>query len=296
MIILATIGTGLAVAAATYFFTALAEGDEWGLSEAEKQRRETLRNLSLAYRWFGPSITTLAAWHVQFLPGLVEWMKGRLALAEGHSDAPWADGEFLATKMVEALPAFLVGCFAGTVFMGPIGGLFFGLVACAITTVATVRGVAGLAQQRVETIRQRLPGVVDLMALMLEAGAGTLRECLAKVALENADHPLGDEVSRALVRMDQGNSQADALKGLADRLDDPEVRDLVFALVTAEDRGVPLKVSLRELSTQMRIRHVQRLERAAEEARVHITWPGLLMTFGCLLIVAAPIIIPLFAR
>ena len=34
-------------------------------------------------------------------------------------------------------------------------------------------------------------------------------------------------------------------------------------------------------------------EKAAEEARVHITWPGLIVMLGCLLIIAAPIIFSL---
>jgi hypothetical protein len=95
--------------------------------------------------------------------------------------------------------------------------------------------------------------------------------------------------------IDQGVSQTEALRGLGQRLggriDDADVYEMVFAINTAEERGTRLKETLTDLAEQMRHRRIQWLERAAEEAKVHITWPGLLVMVACMLIVAAPLVL-----
>ncbi len=75
-------------------------------------------------------------------------------------------------------------------------------------------------------------------------------------------------------------------------MDDADIFEIVFAINTAEERGTRLKETLSGLAEQMRHRRIQWLERAAEEAKVHITWPGLLVMVACLLIVAAPLLLP----
>src|SRR5262249_30937417 len=155
--------------------------------------------LSWSYRWFGPTIAALAAWDRRNLTGQVEKVKARLELAGvGH----WTGEEFLAARQVEALPAFVLGAAFGLLAGGPLTALALGVVAYAVTVYATLGGLAGKARRRGDAIRQRLSYVIDLMALMLEAGAGTLRECLEKAATENADHPLGEELKRVLVQID----------------------------------------------------------------------------------------------
>jgi pilus assembly protein TadC len=139
-------------------------------------------------------------------------------------------------------------------------------------------------------VRNRLPFVVDLMALMLESGA-IFRECLETAAEENRDEAVGEEFSRVCRAIDQGIPQTEALRGLSRRIDDADVYEMVFAINTAEERGTRLKETLSDLAEQMRHRRIQWLEKAAEEAKVHITWPGLLVMVACLIIVAAPLIL-----
>jgi pilus assembly protein TadC len=79
---------------------------------------------------------------------------------------------------------------------------------------------------------------------------------------------------------------------MAVRLDDVDVNELVFCINTADESTGKLKDALRDLAEQMRTRRVQWLERAAEEAKVQITWPGFLIMLACLLIVAAPLLLP----
>ncbi len=283
---------GLALAAGACWLTCLArrERDDLLLTEAERRRRRILRARSRTYRWFEPTVAGLAGWDRRTFPARVERLGADLELT-GERD--WRPEEFLAVRQIEAGQGFFAGAGLGLVLFGasvalPLGGVFY-----ALTLLALVRGSAKRAKRHCDRLRNRLPAVIDLMALMLEAGAGTLRECLEKAEQENGDHPIGEELRRVLVRIDQGVAQADALREMGRRLNDPEVGELVFTLTTAEERGVPLKASLRDLATKMRLRQVQWMEKAAEEARVHITWPGLLVTLACLLIVVAPIVFTL---
>jgi Flp pilus assembly protein TadB len=280
---------GLALAAGALWLTTLGSGgpDERLLTESERQRRRGLRQRSAVYRWFEPAVLTLAAWNRQFFPGRMARLGARIEVL-GERD--WRAEEALAVRQIEAVPGFVVGGLFGLLFLGPLAAPVTALLAFAITLAVTSRGSVKQARERSQRLRQRLPAVIELMALMLEAGAGTLRECLEMAARENADHVIGEELRRVLIQIDQGANQADALREMGRRLDDPDVAQLVFALTTAEERGVPLRSSLRDMATQLRVRQVQWLEKAAEEARVHITWPGMVVTLACLLIVAAPIV------
>src|SRR5262249_31100084 len=107
----------------------------------------------------------------------------------------------------------------------------------------------------------------------------------------NRAEAVGEELGRVCRAIDQGSPQTDALRGLSRRIDDADVYEMVFAINTAEERGTRLKETLSDLAEQMRHRRIQWLERAAEEAKVHITWPGLLVMVACLIIVAAPLIL-----
>src|SRR5262245_882346 len=90
-------------------------------------------------------------------------------------------------------------------------------------------------------------------------------------------------------------TRAEALAEMARRLGDPDTRDLVQAINTSEDRGTALESTLRDMSEQMRQRKVQWMEKAAEEAKVHITWPAMVVMVACLIIVVAPMLLAAYA-
>jgi Flp pilus assembly protein TadB len=285
---------GLAVATAAWWLTSLVSGEQLDHllpTESERQRRREQRRQSWLLRWCEPTVVGLAGRLGRWFPNLVRQLG---AWSELIGLAGWQPAELLAVKALEAVPALLLGGAIGSLFFSPAMIPFIAVLTYFIILAGAVRRMKKDAARYVARIRGRLPSVIDLMALMLEAGAGTLRECLDRAAGENTDHPIGTELRRVIVQIDQGASQADALRELDRRLNDPEVREVVFAINTAEERGLSLKDSLRNLAGQMRLRQVQTLERLAEQARVHITWPGLVMTAACLLIVAAPLVLSIF--
>ena len=75
------------------------------------------------------------------------------------------------------------------------------------------------------------------------------------------------------------------------RSTDPDVKEVVQAITTAEERGIALKDALRGLADRMRQRKVQWMEKSAEQAKVKITGPAMVTMVACLLIVVAPMLL-----
>jgi Flp pilus assembly protein TadB len=259
----------------------------------EVERRKILREQARFYRWFEPIVDQLAAWNLRWFPRQLDQVQRDLELLEPQ--LPWRAAEFLAVKELESLQTVCVGWLPGYIMFGPVGALFFAALVLFITPLLAIQGLAKKSTRYRAKLRLRLPFVVDLLALMLESGS-IIRECLEKAAAENEGSPLGIELRRVFTQMERGIALADALTAMADRLcDEPDVCELVLLINTAEERGTSLRHLLTDLSERMRNRRIQLLEQAAEEAKVHITWPALLIMVACLLIMAAPLVLQALA-
>lgn len=259
------------------------------LPATERRRRVALLDQSPVVRWLGGPMRLIADLMPRVAtPAALDRLTHDLDLLEIRY---WRADEFAAVKAIESIPviamlAFMVGYFGGaTAGLATVG---LGVVAVPIVLLYDLHGRGAKYGKQV---RLRLPYILDLMTLVLEAGAGTLQACLERAAEECDGHPLGLELRRVLTGLQQGAAQAELLREMDRRLADPDVRELVSTLTTAEERGIPLKEALRSQADRMRRREVQWLEKSAEEAKVHITWPALLVMVACLMIMAAPMVI-----
>lgn len=254
----------------------------------EHQRRTILRQRSPSYRFWEPLVDRLEPLGSRLWANRLPELQRQLDLVEAH--APWKASEYLVVKILKALPVVLLAAlFVGLLF-GFLPAVTLLVLAVLIVPALNRRTVADRARRYRIAVRNQLPFVVDLMALMLESGA-IFRQCLETAAAENRGAPVGEEWSRVCRAIDQGVTQADALRSFARRVEEADVFEMIFAINTAEERGTRLKETLSDLAEQMRHRRIQWLEQAAEEAKVHITWPGLLVMVACLLIVAAPLLL-----
>jgi tight adherence protein C len=156
--------------------------------------------------------------------------------------------------------------------------------------------VRARARRRLGAILRRLPYAMDLMILMVEAGA-TLDEALATVA-SGADRgdPLAEELERALAEAGAGATSRASLRRMAERLDLDELTSLVIALERADTTGAPIAELLETQSEVVQRRRMQRAERLAVEAPVKMMFPNMLILIAVLLIVLGPIFIQLVGR
>lgn len=288
--LLAAICTAAAVGAFLYPFAAamFAERNDTMLLPEEKRRRAKLRQEVPTYRRFEPMIVDLAARITETMPVLVERLQADLDLIEPNKE--WRAGEYYAIRRVESWLMFAPAALFGGILLGPLLGLLFAGVVVYLYPLLGMRSVQKKAKVYRIRLRSRLPFVADLSALILEGG-GTFSEAMVRIAQDNPDHPIGQELARTRSAVERSVPEGDALRDMSRRVDDPDLAEFVFVVNTAIERGTPLKDALRDMAERLRGRRVQWLERMAEEAKVKISGPALLVMIACLAVIVAPFLL-----
>ena len=137
-------------------------------------------------------------------------------------------------------------------------------------------------------LRLSLPDALDMMVVAVEAGLG-LDQALQYVSREiEQSHPdLSDDLSLVTLEMRAGKRRADALKNLADRTGEPELRKLTAILIQSDRFGTSMGESLRTHSDFMRIRRKQEAEERAAKVGVKLVFPIFLFILPSMMLVAA---------
>jgi tight adherence protein C len=137
-------------------------------------------------------------------------------------------------------------------------------------------------------LRLALPDALDMMVVSVEAGLG-LDQALQHVAREiDHTHPeLSDELSLVGLEMRAGKRRAEALRNLADRTGEGELRKLVAILIQTDRFGTSMGESLRTHSDFMRLRRKQEAEERAAKVGVKLVFPIFLFILPSMMIVAA---------
>jgi tight adherence protein C len=150
-----------------------------------------------------------------------------------------------------------------------------------------------LARKR--EVLKTLPFFLDIVTLCVEAGlnlAGAFQQATSK----GPAGPFRDELSRVLRDIRAGKPRADALRTMADRLDEPAVTNLVSALIQAEAMGMNLGPILRAQAEQRRTERFARAEKLAMEAPVKLLLPLIAFIFPCTFLVLGFPIVMKFMR
>lgn len=262
--------------------------EDW---EFEHARRLRLRNGSRIYRLTEPLIDELAD---SPIPTVFRPESIRLALARGGSPLPWHPKEFVAAAIVESLVLLLALLIVCSGLMGVLWCVVLGAGAAAVYLRSAICSVHRRADQRIAELHLRLPWSIDLIALMMRAGAG-FRESLATVVDESAGHPFGEEFGRLLGDIRCGRTLSAALTHINDRLRSEDIREIVFSVRKSEELGTPLADTFENLADQQRLRKSQWAEAAAGRAQVQIAFPGLLIMIACLMTIVTPFLIGFFS-
>ena len=151
-------------------------------------------------------------------------------------------------------------------------------------------------KKRQMKLRLSLPDALDMMVVSVEAGLG-LDQALQYVAREiEESHPeLSDELALVGLEMRAGKRRSEALRNLADRTGEPELRKLVAILIQTDRFGTSMGESLRTHSDFMRLRRKQEAEERAAKIGVKLVFPIFLFILPSMMIVAAgPAMLKLF--
>jgi Flp pilus assembly protein TadB len=231
--------------------------------------------------WFGPVIDRLADRD----PGPVAAVVDEQLRITGDVGT---GARFIARHRV--VGALVGGAAAGAVglVLGPVG-IAVGLLVGWYYPRGRMKDLAGRARDRVAEVRRRLPFAVDLLAAQLEAGA-TLT---AAVELTGGlvDGPTGRLFTGLAREVRGGRSLAAAVRDATVLWADPDLTRFAADVVRAEENGTANAAGFREIARRMRLQAAQWAERAAEEAKMKMTGPVMIILLACLLVILAPFVL-----
>lgn len=141
-----------------------------------------------------------------------------------------------------------------------------------------------LLKVRRSELLKTLPFYLDIITLCVEAGLN-LQGALHQAVAKGPKGVLRSEIQRVLRDIRAGKARADALRGMAERLNEPNVTHFVTAVIQAERMGMNLGPVLRAQADQRRSERFLRAEKLAMEAPVKMLFPLIAFIFPCTFIV-----------
>ena len=287
----AMIGAGVALAIAwlirSLLVDDLKQGEEW---RYDVSRINGLRRADPLYRILQPIIQVLGRFNRNaFRSDLFE--VSRQIQMSGLSRF-WLPEEYLGKLQLIALlltPFYLLVCVAQ---LGLSGVIPAGMLTV-ITFWILKRQLRRKAEYRLLQIKRRLPYLLDLLTLLMEAGSSFLHS-LQQGVREFGSHPVGIEFGRVLADMNMGKARAEAFESLRRRLNDDEVGGIVAAILQSEQLGTPISKILRTQSDVLRVKRSQRAEKIAGEAGVNMLLPGILVMAATVILIVGPFILNYF--
>jgi tight adherence protein C len=241
-----------------------------------------------------PVLTAFIRLGKRFTPvGVMEKSRAQF-LSLGHTGtASWDRFMALRAALALLIPPWVIFVFG---VWKPTGMMLIG--GLAIVPLLLILGPTSVLNRKVEErqqeIRTRLPDVLDLLVISVEAGLGfeqALDRCVAAVP-----GPLTDEFARMLGEVRAGASRTDAMRNMEKRVNVPELRSFVLAIIQADTFGVSIGRVLRAQAEEMRLKRKQLAEEKAQKAPVKMLIPMVFCVFPALFVVVlGPAIINIIA-
>ena len=198
----------------------------------------------------------------------------------------WLPEEYLARCDVIAMLLSPLWIFICLRWMG-VPGLVSACLFVILTSWFLRRRLGRLAAQRLVALKRRMPFFLDLLTLLMEAGASFL-DSLKQAVREFQGHPISAEFGRVLSDMNMGKARTEAFDNLRRRLNDDEVTSIVASIIQSEELGTPLSHIFRTQADLLRVKRSQRAETLANEAGVNMLLPAVLVMAAAVVIILGP--------
>ena len=262
----------------------LEQGAEW---RYDVSRMNELRRIDPLYRLGYPVFTLLARMNrAIFREGLTEIH--RQVQASGLPRF-WLPEEYLARLQVLALCSTPLWIYALAWVFGS-QAMLLAPVGVVLTAWFLRHRLAVRSAQRLRQIKRRMPYLLDLLTLLMEAGA-TFLNALNQAVDEFRGHPVAEEFGRVLADMNLGKTRMEAFQSMRDRLADDEITSIIGTIIQGEQLGTPLARIFRSQSDVLRVKRSQRAETLAGEAGVNMLLPAVMVMASTVLIILGPFLL-----
>ncbi len=232
-------------------------------------------------RTLEPLVARLAGLTRRYTPrGRITGLEQRLLLA--GASAGWTVERILAVKALVAIAVAALALLRLMVAPSVVGVLLalgigvFGFFAPDILLRIKT-------DKRQQVIRRELADTVDQLTIAVQAGLG-LDAAIARLAV-TGEGALAAEFARVSQDVRAGMRRGNALLAMSDRVQLPELRQLVVALAQAEKLGVPIAQTMKVQAAELRLKRRQHAEEQAMKLPVKILFPMMFCIMPCLFIV-----------
>ncbi len=146
--------------------------------------------------------------------------------------------------------------------------------------------LGGMIRRRRLRLVRGLPAALDFCILSLEAGQ-VLDQALMETSrgLAHSCPELSVELEITFLEARTGNSRATALRKLAERTDEPEIRRIVMLLLDADRFGASIIPGLRTHAKYLRLRMRQQAQESARKVAVKLLFPVFFLIFPSVILV-----------
>lgn len=236
-----------------------------------------------------------------FVPNLAHFVGGK-AFEKQRREADWMlvasgmEGLLSSTEFVALKILMPIVCgVAWTLFVVLLGALAPDSFFSENVLVLSLLGVSwfyiyplvwlrGALKRRHLEIMRSLPFVLDLLTLSVEAGMDFMSALQRNCERRKLD-ALNEELIRMTKEIQVGTPRRVALRNMADRCRQPDLKSVAHALIQADELGVSIGSILRIQSEQLRGRRFDRAEKLANEAPVKMLGPLMLCIFPAVFVI-----------
>jgi tight adherence protein C len=285
LLIMGILCLGVALAAALFAFSSR--------RIRTAQRLSTITEYGFTAQTVIPEILT-AEPKRSVLTGGATWLGELLGRRLGSVGEEEMREQLMAAGMYTTSPRTMLGYRVVLAILLPVlvfvlfgAGQMLNIAAMALTLFAgwvfPLTYVQRKARKRLQEIDRRLPDLIDLLCVMVEAGL-SFSQAMRQASGE-FQPPLSDEVRLTLQEQTMGLGVDEALANMAERADTPAMRSFVRAMAQGERMGISTGQIMRALSHEMRARRKALAEEKAQKAPVLMLFPLVFLIFPSMFIV-----------
>lgn len=214
-------------------------------------------------------------------------LSARLARA-GRDASPAGLERFRLTQLGWLAVGMVVGAGVGGLLMSSgasaVGVVLLAGIGAVVGIITADRRLVRQARRRQRRMLQQLPVVAELLAFAVAAGESPVLAIERVAGTVSGD--LAGEMRIAIGDIRDGRSINDALRGVAERCDIPEVDRFVDGMVVALERGTPIADVLRAQAADARAGERNRLMELAGRKDVAMLIPVVFLILPTVVLIA----------